>query len=68
MTGLRSCNARDKARGTEEADHVNALTPTLTYRSQAELTQSQAGGNEKGQIQFSSYKYQTNLISDFTYV
>lgn len=65
--GLRSCDARDEARGTERVEHVNALTPTLTYRIQAELTQSQAEGTEKGQIRVSSYKYQPNLISDFMY-
>lgn len=31
---------------TEQVEHVNALTPTLTYRIQAELTQSQAEGNK----------------------
>lgn len=45
--GLRSCDARAKARGTDQVEYINALTPMLTYRIQAELTQSQAEGNKK---------------------
>lgn len=35
---------------TRQAEHVNALTPTFTYRIQAELTQSQAEGNKKAKF------------------
>lgn len=35
---------------TEQAEHVNALTPTFTYSIQAELTQSQAEGNKKAKF------------------
>lgn len=36
--------------GPEQVEHVNALTPTFTYRIQAELTQSQAEGNKKAKF------------------
>jgi len=36
--------------GAEQLEHVNALTPTFTYRIQAELTQSQAEGNKKAKF------------------
>lgn len=36
--------------GTEQVERVNALTPTFTYRTQAEVTQSQAEGNKKAKF------------------